>query len=390
MTGHVLFVGGEDHELRIPFLLALRRLGFRVSAAGSGDAAPFERAGLTYHRFRFGRFASPWTDARAIGVLARLIRAVRPDVVHSFDTKPNLIVPLAARLAGHPGVVRTINGLGWIYSSRAWPALALRPVYRGLHRAVASATAMTVFQNREDHAYFQQHRMLGGGDGRLIPGSGVDVEAFDRARTDGPGAAELRARLGVGACKLVVTVTRLTRQKGIPTLLQAAALVHSVRPDVRFLLVGPRQTEGPFAVSEGELAAHAPYVIVTGKRPDVPALLAMADVFAFPTEYREGVPRAVLEAALAGLPIVATRMPGCTDVVRHGWSGYLVPPRSPSAMAACIIEALDDRPRAEAMGARAAELVRQEFSLDLTVFRYAETYAGLPGFPRQACGCHAA
>ncbi|MBV1797523.1 glycosyltransferase [Siccirubricoccus sp. G192] len=120
-----------------------------------------------------------------------------------------------------------------------------------------------------------------------------------------------------------------------------------------------------------------PYVIATGKRADVPSLLALADVFAFPTEFREGVPRALLEAGLAGLPIVATRMPGCTDVVSHGCTGILVPPHTPRAMAQAILGLLTDRMTARAMGERTAELVRREFSLSLTVARYAALYEEL-------------
>ena len=357
-------------------MLRLRDLGFQVSAAGTGDPAPFLRAGISHHPFRFGRFVSPRGDWRAVAALARLFRDVRPGIVHCFDTKPNLLVPLAARRAGVQ-VVRTINGMGWVHSSAAWPALALRPVYRALHRIAARSTAATVFQNHEDQAHFERHRMAGSTPSQLIPGSGVDAEGFARAQQAGPPPDQLRQELGLGAAEVVMTVTRLTRQKGIPALLQAAALVHAARPGVRFLLVGPRQGEGPFAVAQAYIDAHAPYVLATGRRADVPSLLGLADVFAFPTEYREGVPRAVLEAALAGLPIVATRMPGCTDVVRDGWSGLLVPPRSPKALADAILAMLRDRTAAQAMGRRAAGLVRQEFTLDLTAARYAAVYTRL-------------
>ncbi|TIV68818.1 MAG: glycosyltransferase family 4 protein, partial [Mesorhizobium sp.] len=78
----------------------------------------------------------------------------------------------------------------------------------------------------------------------------------------------------------------------------------------------PWQSEGPFAVAESKIRQLGSNVVVLGKRCDIPALLGIADVFAFPTEYREGVPRVLLEAGLAGLPIVASRMPGCTDVVQ--------------------------------------------------------------------------
>ncbi len=372
----LLLVGGEDHAFRIPFLLALRAQGFRVAAAGTGEAAPFARAGLDFAPFHFDRW-SPWADRAAVAALARLFADMRPGLVQCFDTKPNLLVPFAARCLPNLPVVRTINGLGWLYSSASPPALALRPVFRALHRFAARSAAATVFQNREDQAYFKRHRMDGGRPSHLIPGSGVDIEGFDGRVAAGPSPARLRQELGLGAAEVVVTVTRLTRQKGIPTLLDAAARVHAVRPGVRFVLVGPREGEGPFAVTDAEIAAHRPYVVATGKRADVPSLLAMADVFAFPTEYREGVPRALLEAALAGLPLVATRMPGCTDVIRDGESGFLVPPRSPGALADRILAMLGDRPDARAMGGRAAALVRREFGLELTAARYAGLYRAL-------------
>ena len=374
MNAHVLCIGGEDHHLRIPFLLALADRGVKVTAAGTGNSTPFARAGIDYHPFRFDRFINPLADWSAIKALRGLIMDIQPDIVQSFDTKPNLLVPLAARADSRVAVMRTINGLGWIYSSRSALARALSPVYRALHRLAAQSTVMTVFQNRDDQLFFERHAMIGAGLSRLIPGSGIDIGLFERTAAAGPTAAEMRRTLGLEGREIVITVTRLTRQKGIPTLLEAAALVHEMRPAVRFLLVGPRESEGPLAVAQAEIDRHAPYVMAIGPRSDVPSLLRAADVFAFPTEYREGVPRVLMEAALAALPIVTTRMPGCVDIVRDGWSGVLVPPHSPRLLASGIIKLLDDRDAAAAMSARASNTVRQEFGLDLTIARYLAAY----------------
>jgi glycosyltransferase involved in cell wall biosynthesis len=374
---HLLCIGGEDHNLRIPFMLALRDRGFRITAAGTGDPAPFAGLDLDYRAFRFERFINPLADKTAIGDLTRLIAEVRPDIVQSFDTKPNLLVPLATRNVSNVLTVRTINGLGQIYSSRSPISLMLRLVLPMLQRAASRSTALTIFQNRDDQTFFERRRMLGKGASRLIPGSGVDIDSFDRALAAGPSRSALRRQLDLEGSEIVITVTRLTRQKGIPTLLEAAALVHEMRPTVRFLLVGPRQGEGSYAVTQAEIDRHAPYVIPLGRRSDIPNLLGLADVFAFPTEYREGVPRVLLEAALADLPIVTTNMPGCTDVVRDGWSGLLVPPSNPRLLAARILDMLDDRRTARVMGVRAGRVVRQEFGLQLTVTRYAEAYATL-------------
>jgi len=382
---HLLCIGGEDHCLRIPFLIALRDKGFRISAAAPGDPSPFARAGLDYHPVNFARFVNPLSDWAALKTISKLIADLRPLLVQCFDTKLNVLVPLAARGFRDVGVVSTINGLGWLYSSRSPMALGLRPVHRVLHRLTARSTAVTVFQNRDDQAFFVRHRMVGTGANLVVPSSGIDIERFEQAVATGPLPADLRHALGLGTSEVVITVTRMTRQKGIPTLLEAAALVHQDRPGVRFLLVGPRETEGRLAVRQAEIDRHAPYVLAIGPRSDVPALLGVADVFALPTELREGVPRVLLEAAVAGRPIVATRMSGCTDVIRDGWNGFLVPPHAPRLLAERILDLLRDRETADAMGARAARFVSQEFNLGITVARYATVYEQLL---KRSVRCH--
>ena len=378
LTPHVLYVGGSDHDLRIPFMLAVRNCGFRVTAAGSGDRTPFDKVGLDFYPFRFDRFMNPLSDWAALKSLSAILGEVRPDLAQGFDTKPCLLLPLAARAADHPAIVRTICGRAWVYSSRSPLALAARPVYRAMHRAAALSTAATVFEMDDDRAFFERHRMTGR-NGLVIPagGGGVDVEGFRRALAEAPPAEQLRRELGLGRSPVIITVTRMTRHKGIPTLLKAAAMVHQVRPDVKFLLVGPRDSEGPLAVTQAEIDQHAPYVVATGPRSDVPALLKLADLFAFPTEYREGVPRALLEAALAGLPIVSTSMPGCCEVVRDGWSGFLVPPYAPDCLASRIIDLLGERKTAGIMADRAEALVAEKFSLRTIVARHVALYAEL-------------
>ncbi|MCU9848371.1 glycosyltransferase family 4 protein [Defluviimonas sp. WL0024] len=376
MPAHVLYVGGEDNNLRIPFILAMRRRGYRVTAAGSGDPAPFLSHGIDFVSFPFDRFISPGSDLRALRRLVAILRELQPDIAQGFDTKPCLLVPLASGLSGTgTKAVRTICGRSWVYSSRAPLAVATRPVLQTLHRLAARRTAATVFQIEDDRDFFRRNR-IDGRRGVLIPagGSGVDVKAFERALAELPSREAMRDELGLGDAEVVVTVSRMTRQKGIPTLLKAAAIVHRVRPGVRFVLVGPRESEGPLAVSAAEIEAHSPYVIATGARRDVPALMRMADVFAFPTEYREGVARALLEASLAGLPIVSSAMPGCREVIRDGWNGLLAPPGDPERLADGIIQVLEDPEAARAMAGRADAVAREQFSLEVMADRMAQLY----------------
>lgn len=370
MTPHLLCIGGEDHLLRIPFLLALRKRGFRITAAGTGDPTPFSRADIAYRPYQFNRFDAHSTHRTEMRSLASLVRDVQPDLIQTFDTKPNLLVPLAVR--NEVPVIRTINGMGWVFSSTNLRALVLRPIYCALQRLAAHWTTATVFQNREDKKFFERYRLLGHSPGYLIGGSGIDTTAAAAATT--LEAARRRRVFEPGDAGIVITVSRLTQQKGIPTLLKAADIVHATHPQVRFILVGPRESEGPFAIPQEEIEQRAPYVVALGARTDVPALLMQADIFAFPSEYREGIPRVLLEAGLAGLPIVTTRMPGCSDVVTEGWNGHLVPPRDPQRLAKRIMDLLQDRAAATAMGQRSISLVRGEFSLNSVLDRYESLY----------------
>lgn len=360
--------------MRLPFMLALKARGYRVTAAASGAPEPFLDAGVEFRPIAFNRFVSPLRDLEAMRQLSGVLKSVDADIAHCFDTKLSLMVAFAAGGDGRTQIVRTINGRGWIYSSRSPAAMGLRCLYHPLQRQAARSTAATVFEHDGDYAFFAEHGLLGDTEAVIIPGAGIDVEGFERARASGPTREALRKELGLGDAPVIITATRVTRQKGIPALLKAAALVHATHPDVKFLIVGPREGEGPFAMRAEEFERHAGYVIAPGSRGDVPSLLAMADVFAFPTEYAEGVPRAIMEAALAALPIVASDIAGCRQVVRDTWNGRLTPLRDPRALADAVIEMLDNRDRARTMAARGPQLIRGIFSLDNVVALHAELY----------------
>ena len=386
MGAHLLFIGGEDHHLRIPFLTSLASRGYDVTTAASADPAPFERGGIEYIRFDFNRFWDPRSDFRAWRAIGRVLADVDADVVHSFDTKLSILTPYASRFNPRTIVVRTINGRAWTFSSRSLGAAALRVLYRPVQRLAGATTAATVFEHPGDQEFFERNWLIGKGESIKIPGAGIDVRGFEEARKNGPSAPSLRTELGLIGNDVVITVTRVTREKGIPDLLKAAELVHRVRPSVKFLIVGPRQGEGPFAITDAELAPYSDYVIATGSRTDVPSLLAMSDVFAFPSDYGEGIPRALMEAALCGMPIVTTDKPGCTEVIRDGWNGYVTPARDPSAMANRILDLLNDRAAGARMGARGPDLIKSTFSLDEVVNQHAALYERLLRMGRLTSG----
>ena len=128
----VWHVGGEDVYMRIPLLLKLRARGFRVGAVGSCDGSRFAQNRIPYWRYPLTRWIAPLADRRSGVCLRGLFASHRPEIVHAFDTKPGVLAMLAARDAGIRGRVRTITGMGYVFSSRSPLALALRPAYRHL------------------------------------------------------------------------------------------------------------------------------------------------------------------------------------------------------------------------------------------------------------------
>ena len=373
-TKDIWLVGSEDIRLRIPYLLELRRRGFEVTMVGSEPPDPFRAHEIPYHRYSLSRALNPLADWRAYRELLALFRNHRPSVVHAFDTKPGILASFAARRAGVPVRVRTLTGMGYVFSSRSPLALLLRPVDHVFQAVASRVASLTVFQNRDDQAYFLRHRLARADASDLVPGSGIDVEALRGKRPSAEALAALRSELGIEGGAVVTMVSRLVRTKGVAEYCAAAAAVRRERPDCTFLLVGPVTSEGWQAVRRDEVEGN-PNVRWLGARPDVPALLAISDVFALPTFYREGIPRALLEAGAMGLPLITTDMPGCRDVVRDGWNGTLVPPRNVRALTRGLLALLDAEPDAlRKMGANSRTHVEQHFTLDLVTDAYADIY----------------
>jgi glycosyltransferase involved in cell wall biosynthesis len=268
--------------------------------------------------------------------------------------------------------------MGWLFSSNAPTALLFRPVYRMLQRKACRDSSVTVFQNEEDRRAFLENGIVPPGRDRLVRGSGIDLAALERRRPDTAALERLRQELGLAGRRVVIMISRLVAQKGIREYLAAAAGVCARRDDVVFLLAGA-STKGERGSIEAEevrrLAGNQ--AIYLGQRDDVPALLAVSDLFVLPSYYREGVPRVLLEAGAAGLPLIAADVPGSRDVVREGWNGLLVPPRDDVALAAAMVKLLDDPAMRAEMGARARARVREEFTLERVAGEYAAIYRSI-------------
>ena len=286
------------------------------------------------------RSVSPGHDLAALPELTRLFRRLRPDIVHTHNPKPGLYGRLAARAAGVPGIVNTVHGF---YAAPDDPWSRRTLVY-ALERTASTCSHIELFQNPED---LEVMRRLGVSPRKFeLLGNGVDLGRFQPRRSHEE-IRRARATLGVDSSAVVVgTVGRLVREKGFRELFAAASRMRSIRPEVVFVVVGPEDQVRDDALDASDIAAARSLgnVVFTGHRHDVEDLYAGFDLYVLPS-YREGFPRSAMEAAASGLPVIATDIRGCRQVVDHGDNGLLVPVHDADALTLAIAELAGDEAR---------------------------------------------
>jgi glycosyltransferase involved in cell wall biosynthesis len=353
----LLYVVTEDwyfRSHRLALACAARTAGYDVHLATriGADAHAIAAAGITVHPVPFSR--SPRripSDLRSVRALRRIYAAVRPDVVHNVALKPIVLGALADRGARLPYVIDAFAGLGFAYASRRLLARLLRPVLdRALRNALGRPHHVTVVQNADDQRELERLGTVRRGASVVVPGAGVDLDRFapPAQRAEGP--------------VRVVLVARMLRDKGVGEFVAAAAALRQRGVDARFILVGEPDPENPASIPAATLERwHATGVVEWwGRRADVAQVLREAHIGCLPS-YREGLPLALLEAAASGLPLVATDVPGCRDVVHAGDNGLLVPARDAVALGAALEQLIRDPGMRERFASRSRERA-EEFS----------------------------
>jgi len=341
----VAHVTTVDLSLRYLLLNQLQRIQsegyevFGISADGP-DVPVLEAAGIRHFAVPMTRRITPIADLRCLWALVRIMRRERFDVVHTHTPKAGLLGQLAARIAGVPIVANTLHGFYFHDDTKPW----LRRFYIWMERVAAKCSDTILSQNRE-------------------LGNGIDVARFDRRRLTDSSLEDLRREIGLDADAPVIGfVGRLVEEKGILDLLQAATAVIEAIPNAQLLIIGPYDEEKPDALRPdvAERYGVAANCRFAGMRNDMPELYALMDVLVLPS-YREGFPRAPMEASAMGVPSVVTDIRGCREAVDHGENGLLFPVGDADALARSLIELLRDDERRARMGETGRRIAEDRF-----------------------------
>ncbi len=344
---------------RLPIAIGARDAGFDVHVAASPDetVATITAAGIPFHPIPLRRGAAgPGADVATLRSLVALYRALRPTLVHHVTFKPVLFGALAARVTGVPHVVSAIAGVGSMFLASGAAARLRAGAVRQLLRAATSGPGhWFIFQNEADRDEFAALGIGHPDRTVLIPGSGVDLQRFQPS-DEPPGLP------------LVVLPARMLRDKGVAEFVDAARQLRHAGVPARFALVGAQDPDNPSALTREELEAWVREGVVEwwGHRADMPDVYRACHVVCLPS-YREGRPKALLEAAAAGRCIVTTDVPGCRECVEPGTSGLLVPPRDASALAEALALLLAHPARRAAMGHAARRRAERDFGVGAVV-----------------------
>ncbi len=339
-------------------------------------AVPFEESlqGLdlgrvTLHDMPLRRGApSPLAEFALLRRIFSLVRDVRPNLVHAVTIRPVIYGGIAARLLHVPAAVFSVTGLGFLFDREQPLARFLRPfAERALRFVFAHPSALVIFENQDDRDELVAHHVVGSDQGLVFVGGGLDLEQFSFSPE--PPSAE----------PLVILPSRLIAAKGVREFVEAARRLKAAGVRARFALVGDIDEAHPDLIERGDLDAWAREGVVEcrGWCEDMAEVIRSAAIVCLPSYYREGAPRALIEAAAIGRPAVTTDWIGCRDVVVDGETGLLVPARDVEALAAALRRLIEDRALREHMGEAARFRAEDHFSNALAIERMFSAYSAL-------------
>jgi glycosyltransferase involved in cell wall biosynthesis len=306
----------------------------------------------------------PVWDVVALLMLLWHIRREKPDIVHTHTSKAGILGRLAARIAGVPHIVHTPHGHVFHGHFGRITSAVFLALERYFTRFTEKVVALTAGEKRDyvDLAVAKEQDIP-------VIHSGVDVGEF---AAEGFDAVAKKLALGLDPRKRHVGfVGWLLPIKGPGYLLNAMSAVWQEHPDVELVFVGKGDLEGPLR-AQASVTRCDGRVKFLGWREDIPEIMPLFDVFVLPS-LNEGMGRVLVEAMAAGRPVVASRVGGIPDLVRHGESGFLVEPRDDEAIAASISLLLGNPCKAERMGAH-GRLRCSEFGLSAMIARLDELY----------------
>ena len=302
-------------------------------------------------------------ELKTFWFLYTLYKKNKDSVIHHVGLKDILWGGLAAKLTGVRGAVNAVSGLGAIFSGNKI-GITAKGILAVMRFSNCRKRVKVIFQNYEDRNLFLQHRVVTEDQIAFIKGSGVDLNEFKYVPE--PESETLK----------VVFTARMVKEKGVIEVIEAAeSLRKEYEGRVEFWLCG-RLAVNTDAVSKEELESRCDgkYIKWLDFQKDIKSILEQCHIMVFPSYYREGVPKSLIDACAVGRPIVTTNSIGCKDVVDDGVNGFLIPVKDSEALAQKLRILIEDKALRVKMGKAARAKAEQEFALENVIKKHLEIY----------------
>lgn len=349
---------------RLPLALHALHSGWEVYllTKDSGRKAELEACGIHFYDVPFGRTSvNPLQELKCVKELTRLLKQIKPDVIHNVTWKGCLWGGIAAKRVGNKHVVNALSGLGSVFISKG-----LVNRFMGYLAKVSFKDDYTafIFQNPDDIKWFKSQNYATDDRIYLIKGSGIDLNKF--AYKEVVPKEKLK----------ILFPARMLKDKGLLELIEAIKLLQSkYEGKIELILAGSCGDANKTALTEEELKGLLidGYITWIGNQKDVYPVYVDSDIVVLPS-YREGLPKSLIEACAVGRPIVTTDVPGCRECVDDGVNGYLVPVRTTKELANAIEKLVNSPEDRKKYGLASRKKAEAEFSIDNVINKTFEIY----------------
>lgn len=352
---------------RLPIGIAAEAAGYDVSVISedTGVSGKIREYGLKTINLPINKAGTNIIDEiRTFLFLYRLFRLERPDIVHLVGLKIILWGSLAARLAGVKAMVSAVCGLGVLFDDKHADSFRSQLILKVLRLTHTRNNTKIIFQNDDDKNIFLSSKIVKEEQCVFTNGSGIDLDRYEYTPENEDGVIK------------VIFTARMVEDKGTLILIEAAKkLEPDYRGKVQFLLCGGLDTN-PNGITQKELEekCDGQYIKWLGYRKDVIDLLKGSHIMAFPSWYREGLPKSVIEAEAIGRPIVTTNSVGCKDTVVDGKNGFIIPVKNADALAVALKRLIDNPILRRSMGANARKFAEERFDVRDVVETHLQVY----------------
>ena len=353
---------------RLPIGMAAKDAGYDVTIVSedTGVSDKIREAGLKTINLPINKAGTNIKDEiKTFFFLYKLFRREKPDIVHLVGLKTMLWGSLACRLAGVKAMVSAVCGLGVLFDEEHAQSFMTRSILKVMRVTHKKKRLAVIFQNNDDKAIFLNAKIMKEEQCAFTNGSGINLQNYDYT----PEPTN-------GLIKIIFTA-RMVEDKGTLVLIDAAKKLEAeYKGKVQFLLCGGLDTN-PNGITKEMLESRCDgeYVQWLGHRKDVLDLLKQSHIMAFPSWYREGLPKSVIEAEAIGRPVVTTDSVGCRDTVIDGKNGYMIPIKNSEALAVALKKLIDNPELRQQMGKNAREFAVRKFDINDVIKVHLDVYS---------------